>query len=312
MTQTRIAVIGEALVDIVVGGQAHAGGSPMNVAVGLARLGRPPVLHARIGDDANGDLIRAHLAADRVGIGAHTLVEGPSWTATATLAADGSAEYVFALAGEIAVPELDALTLVHTGSIGALREPGSSALLAAYHSAPAGTLRSFDPNIRADVIGPADAARRRVFELAAASHVVKLSDEDAAWLRPGSSLDDVLTELAQGDARLVVATCGAQGAVALADGVRYERPALSVDVVDTIGAGDAFMSGLLYGLLRDGTDRLLVGGTPIPQSAVVAALDTALVSGAITVSRAGANPPRPAELEEGLGAIRTVSDGDDR
>jgi fructokinase len=312
MNQARIAVIGEALVDIVVGGEAHAGGSPMNVAVGLARLGRPPVLHARIGDDAYGDLIRAHLAEDRVGVGAHTLVDGPSWTATATIAEDGSAEYDFALAGEIAVPELDELALVHTGSIGALREPGSSALLAAYRDAPAGTLRSFDPNIRADVIGPADAARRRVFELAAASQVVKLSDEDAAWLRPGASLDDVLDALAEGGTRFVVITRGAQGAVALVDGVRYERPAVRVDVVDTIGAGDAFMSGLLFGLLRDGTDRLLVDGAPIPAEDVVAALDTALVSGAITVSRAGANPPRPAELEERLDATRAVSDGDGR
>jgi len=312
MNQARIAVIGEALVDIVVGGEAHAGGSPMNVAVGLARLGRPLVLHARIGDDAYGDLIRAHLAEDRVGVGAHTLVDGPSWTATATIAEDGSAEYDFALAGEIAVPELDELALVHTGSIGALREPGSSALLAAYRDAPAETLRSFDPNIRADVIGPADAARRRVFELAAASQVVKLSDEDVAWLCPGASLDDVLDALAEGGTRFVVITRGAQGAVALVDGMRYERPAVRVDVVDTIGAGDAFMSGLLFGLLRDGTDRLLVDGVPIPAEDVVAALDTALVSGAITVSRAGANPPHPAELEERLDATRAVSDGDGR
>jgi fructokinase len=312
MNASRIAVIGEALVDIVVGGSAHAGGSPMNVAVGLARLGRPPVLHARIGDDAYGSTIRAHLAADRVGIGAHTLVDGPSWTATAALAEDGSAEYSFALAGEIAVPELHDLALVHAGSIGALREPGSSALLAAYRHAPAETLRSFDPNIRADVIGPADAARKRVFELAAASHVVKLSDEDAAWLRPGTSLDEILDEFAAGGTRFVAITRGAQGAVALVDGERYERPALPVDVVDTIGAGDAFMSGLLFGLLRDGTDRLLVEGAPIPPENVLAALDTALASGAITVSRAGANPPRPAELEERLAAARAVSSGDDR
>ncbi|MFD6698702.1 MULTISPECIES: carbohydrate kinase [unclassified Microbacterium] len=312
MTHPRIAVIGEALVDIVVGGAAHAGGSPMNVAVGLARLGRPPVLHARIGDDAYGDMIRAHLAADRVGVGADTLEAGESWTATATLAEDGSAEYEFALTGEITVPELDGLALVHTGSIGALREPGSSALLAAYRGAPDSTLRSFDPNIRVDVIGSADAARRRVFELAAVSHVVKLSDEDAAWLRPDAGVDEVLEELAAAGARFVAVTRGAQGVVALVDGVHYVRPALPVSVVDTIGAGDAFMSGLLFGLLRDGTDRLLVTGAPIPAENAVAALDTALASGAITVSRAGANPPHRAELEARLAATRDVSDGDDR
>lgn len=297
MTHAHIAVIGEALVDIVVGAGAHVGGSPLNVAVGLARLGIPSVLHSRIGDDDHGDAIRAHLAADRVGIGPATLVAGESWTATATIAADGSAEYEFALSGDIAVPDLRGVDLVHAGSIGALREPGSGALLTAYRAAPAHTVRSFDPNIRAAVIGPADRARERVFALAGASHVVKLSDEDAEWLRPGAAAEQVLEELAGGGTRFAVITRGARGALALTDGVLLERPAHSVRVVDTIGAGDSFMSGLLYALLRDGTDRLLADSAPVPADSVAAALDTALAAAAITVSRAGANPPTGAELD---------------
>ncbi|MGN8027131.1 PfkB family carbohydrate kinase [Microbacterium sp. 22242] len=300
MTQPRIGVIGEALVDIVVGGGTHVGGSPLNVAVGMARLGAPSVLHSRIGDDAYGDAIRAHLAVDRVGIGAHTLVAGASWTATATIAVDGSAEYDFALNGEIDVPDLQDLDLVHAGSIGALRDPGSAALLAAYREAPARTLRSFDPNIRAAVIGPADAARERVFALAAASQVVKLSDEDAEWLRPGAAPEHVLAELAAGGTRFAVITRGGQGAIALVDGARYDLAARPVTVADTIGAGDSFMSGLLFALLRDGTDRRLAAGAPVPADDVVAAVDTALAAAAITVSRAGANPPRTEELAESL------------
>ena len=290
---TRIAVVGEALVDVVVGGDSHAGGSPMNVAVGLTRLGYPSELNAWIGSDGHGDLIRAHLAADGVPLGAGTRSEGPSWTASVELDADGRAEYAFRLHGDISVPAIDEYELVHTGSIGALREPASSALLEAFRAALARTVRSFDPNIRAAVIGP---AADRVFALAASAQIVKLSDEDAAWLRPGRHPADVLLELADGGTRFAVITRGPEGALALVDGVVYERPALPVIVADTIGAGDAFMSGLLFGMLRDGADRLIAGGAPIPPQLVMSALDTALASAAIAVSRAGANPPHPDEL----------------
>lgn len=295
---TRIAVIGEALVDTIVGGETHAGGSPMNVAVGLTRLGYPAELHARIGSDRHGDLIRAHLAADGVPLGTRSLVEGASWVASVRVDAEGRAEYDFALDGEIPIPAIDEYALVHTGSIGALREPGSSALLDAFRAAPAQTVRSFDPNIRADVIGSADAAAARVFALAAAAQVVKLSDEDAAWLRPGAQPADVLKEFADGGTRFAVVTRGPEGALALVDGVLYERPAFPTTVMDTIGAGDAFMSGLLFGLLRDGTDRLIAAGEPLPGGPVISALDTALASAAITVSRTGANPPRSEDLEQ--------------
>lgn len=294
-----VAVLGEALVDIVVGGSAHAGGSPMNVAVGLARLGDPTVLHTRLGSDAHGDLLRAHLRTAGVELGADSVVDEPTWTATATLDAEGKAQYAFALGGAIAVPVLADLRLVHTGSIGALRAEEADAVRDAFHDADPGILRSFDPNIRADVMGPGAAARTR--RLAAECHVVKLSDEDAAWLHPGEELDSVLAQLASLGVRFAVITRGGDGCVALVDGVRYARAARPVAVVDTIGAGDAFMSGLLHGLLRDGIDRLLVGGDALPAGAVEAALDTALASAAVTVSRAGANPPDSNELATLLG-----------
>lgn len=288
------AVIGEALVDIVVGAAAHAGGSPMNVAVGLARLGEQTVLHTRIGPDAHGELIRSHLADAGVRLGAASLVAEPTWTATATLDAEGKAQYGFALGGAIAVPALGELRLVHTGSIGALRTEEADAVRAAFRTADPGILRSFDPNIRADVMG--DAARERTVLLARECQVLKLSDEDADWLRPGTDPWAVLEEFAALGVRFAVVTRGGAGCLALVDGIRYDRPARPVGVVDTIGAGDAFMSGLLFGLLRDGTDRRLVDGSPLPEGAVEPALDTALASAAITVSRAGANPPDSDEL----------------
>ncbi|WP_424936045.1 MULTISPECIES: PfkB family carbohydrate kinase [Bacteria] len=308
MPQT-VGVVGEALVDIVVGGETHPGGSPMNVAVGLARLGLSTVLHSRIGSDAHGAAIRAHLMRSGARIGPQTDVSGPSWTATATVDGEGKARYSFDLPGDIEVPELADLALVHTGSFAAVREPGSSALLAALRAAPASTLRSFDPNVRPDVMGAAETARERVREIAGECHVVKLSDEDAEWLVPGASPEDVLRMFADLGARFVVMTRGERGCLALADGTVVSRPALAIPLVDTIGAGDAFMSGLLAGLLREGADRVLVEGGQLGPERIRAALSSALASATIAVSRAGANPPTSAELDAALDVVHLAEAG---
>jgi len=300
----QVAVIGEALVDVVEGGETHPGGSPLNIAVGLARLGHPTTLHARIGTDAHGDLVRAHLDEAGVALGPDTLVPGSTSTAIARVDAEGKASYEFDIDWDIPVPEVTGARLVHTGSIGALREPGATAVRAALGAAAPGTLLTLDPNIRPDVIGARDEVLRRVADLAALCQVVKLSDEDAAWLAPEATLEQVLSDLAAHGARFVVVTRGAEGCLALVDGAWFARPARPVVVADTIGAGDAFMSGLLHALLRDGTDRLLAAGEPLQDGAVLAALEAALTSAALTVARAGANPPTSEELDEALRASR--------
>jgi fructokinase len=292
-----IAVVGEALVDIVAG-VAHPGGSPMNVAVGLARLGEPTVLHTLVGDDEHGELIRAHLASAGVTLGPDSVGATRTWSARATLDAAGSATYDFDLDGRIPVPPLQGLRLVHTGSIGALRDAEAEDVREAFAAADLGTMLSFDPNIRAAVMG--EQARERTFALAASCHVVKLSDEDAHWLRPGVPLEDVLSEVAGAGVRFGVITRGAQGCIARVDDEVHHREARTTIVSDTIGAGDAFMSGLLFGLLREDTDRALVTDVPLTVDAVVTALDCALASAAITVSRTGANPPTAAELAAAL------------
>lgn len=300
----QVAVIGEALVDVVEEGETHPGGSPMNIAVGLARLGHPTTLHARIGADAHGDLVRAHLDEAGVALGPDTLVPGSTSTAIARVDADGKASYEFDIDWDIPVPDVSGARLVHTGSIGALREPGATAVRAALSAAAPGTLLTLDPNIRPDVIGARDEVLRRVADLAGLCQVVKLSDEDAAWLAPEATLEQVLSDLAAHGARFVVVTRGAEGCLALVDGAWFARPARPVVVADTIGAGDAFMSGLLHALLHDGTDRLLAAGEPLGDDAVLAALEAALTSAALTVARAGANPPTSAELDEALRASR--------
>lgn len=295
----RVAVIGEALVDVVVGGEAHVGGSPLNVAVGLARLGLPARLHARAGSDAYGELIVSHLTRAGVELPPGFVDEGRTSTAAATIGPDGVASYEFDLDWSIPVPDVSDASVVHTGSIGAVLEPGGAAARAALTQAGPRTLRSFDPNIRPAIMGEPEAARALVRELASRCHVVKLSDEDALWLGAGSgeSPEEMLRAIAGSGARFAVMTRGERGCVAIVDGVRFERPAHPVELADTIGAGDAFMSGLLFGLVRDGGDRLLVEGAPLPSALVVRALDAAGASAAIAVSRRGAQPPSLAELD---------------
>lgn len=297
-------VIGEALVDVVAGGGAHVGGSPLNVAVGLAQLGLPTRLHARVGADAYGELITAHLQRAGVVQAPGFVDGGRTSTAVASIDEEGRVSYEFDLEWAIEAPAVEGAALVHTGSIAAVREPGGSVTRSAVHRAGPGTLRSFDPNIRPDVMGDPAAVRRHVRELAAHCHVVKLSDEDALWLGEdtGEEPAEVLRSIAASGVRLAVMTRGPLGCIALVDGEAHELPARPVSVADTIGAGDAFMSGLLFGLVRDGGDRLLAEGAPLPGGLVRRVLSTALESAAVAVSRTGARPPGLAELEAALEA----------
>lgn len=296
-----VRVIGEALVDIVerdgAPSETHPGGSPLNVAVGLARLGAPVTLHTLLGEDAHGDAVRAHLDASGVRLAPGSTGAGTTWTATAHLDETGAASYVFAMDGEIPVGDLGHPRLVHVGSIGALREPGSTGVLAALRALPGDVLRTFDPNIRADVLGAPEAVRARVAELAAVCGVVKLSDEDAEYLFSGDGIDAVLERIAALGPRVVVVTRGSEGSAALVDGIRIDTPSLPVVVADTIGAGDAFMSGLLAGLLGTGADRALVERREIPADDVRMVLATARASAALTVATPGANPPGRERLE---------------
>lgn len=297
---TRALVIGEALIDIVrrPGSEpvSHAGGSPMNVAYGLGRLGVPTTLVTQIGADAFGEIITRHLAAAGVDLLPGSVTAGATSSATATLDTDGAASYDFDLRWELPRLALPLpCTLIHTGSIAAILQPGGQSVHAAFTGAPAGTLLSYDPNVRPGIMGNRDDVVRAVEDLAAVAHVVKMSDEDAAWLYPGRSLDQIARDYVAAGVALFAITRGGDGALLRAGGATTELAAHPVTVADTIGAGDSFMSGLLY--------AILVGGAvePILQNELGAADlarlgQTALASAAITVSRSGANPPTVAEL----------------
>lgn len=290
-------VFGEALIDAVADAsdtRLTPGGSPMNVAVGLARLGVPVTLATQFGDDEHGRLIADHLAHDSVTV---DRADGPTSVARAELEADGSARYDFNIVWDRDAPVLDAgaaPAVAHTGSLGAFLQPGGRAAVQLFRQLPAVTVRSFDPNIRPALLEHADALQQfnRIVQQA---HVVKLSDEDADWLYPNVGPDNVLDRLLDAGVRLAAITRGSGGSTVASREARVQVAAPSVAVTDTIGAGDAYMSGLLFALLQ-GSGLHRVQESAIDTTLLTRVGAVAAASAAVAVSRAGANPPSPAEL----------------
>jgi fructokinase len=308
-----VAVAGEALVDFVPAGrpglfEAAPGGSPANVAVGLARLGVPVRLLARIADDLLGHRLRAHLAGNGVDLAVAVRAAEPSSLAIVAVGPDGMVEYDFRVQGtadwQWRDEELDGVldggvVALHSGSLALTMPPGADALQRLLARAQEAMTISYDPNCRPLLMGTPDAVRGRVEALVALADVVKASADDLAWLLPGRPPEQVAEAwLARGPS-VVAVTLGPAGVVMAAGqaGV-VRRPGLAVDVVDTVGAGDAFMSALLAGLHRRdllGADRRAdlrgVDGATLAELA-----DEAVLAASITCTRHGADPPTSADL----------------
>ena len=307
-------IIGEALVDVVIHPGAEPvdvpGGSPANVALGLARLGRDAELDCWIGTDARGQVVRAHLEASGVRLTSGSDGAERTSTAQATIGEDRAATYVFDLDWNPPYPERkesEAPLLVHAGSIAAVLEPGASTVRQVLSDFHATSTICYDPNARPQLMGEPEDARTTVEALISLSDLVKCSNEDIGWFYGVDDSDDAAVEevlqswLAMG-AAIVVVTRGKRGALALtASGVRLEVPA-NPDVVveDTVGAGDSFMGGLEDGLWSEdlvGADRR-EALRAIDAEALERVVRHAAAIADITVSRAGANPPTRAELED--------------
>lgn len=296
MSSGSVLVIGEALIDIVEGADGpreFVGGSPANVAFGVARQNIPVRLLTHIGRDARGAHIAAHLAAAGAGLLDTSWGGGATSTARARLQPDGSAQYEFDIDWRTASPALEDVSLIHTGSIALFLDPGAETVLQTLAAAPDGTLVTVDPNIRPALIPDPDQARERFARAARAAHIVKLSDEDAEWLAPGVAPEKLLADIASLGPRLVVMTRGGDGALALAEGEITPVAPVRVDVADTIGAGDAFMASLIVSALR--APELFTEASVREEI-----LRRAALTAAITVSRAGANPPTAAEVDAAL------------
>ena len=305
-----LTVIGEGLVDVVQrssGIEAHVGGSPLNVAVGLARLGHPVQFIGRYGRDAYGDSVAAHLRSSSVML--PLAPDGlPTSVATALVDDDGAATYTFDLAWELPglgerLPfMLQGSRLLHTGSIATMLAPGATEVLAAVeHAHPASTI-SFDPNCRPSIITDVDYARRQAEKFVTLSDIVKASDEDLALLYPGvDPLESARRWLALGGAEgpaMVVVTRGAAGPWGITAAGEAEFAAPRVEVADTVGAGDSFMAALLSGVVDRGLDgaQNRADLRELPAEGLAALLAHASRAAAVTVSRPGANPPTRAEL----------------
>lgn len=289
-------VIGEALIDVV-DHVEHVGGSPLNVAVGLARLGRDVDLLTHIGDDERGRRIADYVKASGAQLVPGSTSADRTPTAVATIEDDGSAAYTFDLDWQLSgTPEVAPPLFVHTGSIAAVREPGCLAVAALLDAYRVSATLSFDPNVRPSLIADRDVARERVARLVERSDIVKASDEDLRWIDPDHEPEwTAQAWLASGPA-LVVVTMGDRGALAFCSAGRVRVAARPVAVVDTVGAGDAFMVGLLdalWGFL--GADRR-AALSRIGLDALTAALESASLLSALTVGRAGADLPDRAAL----------------
>ncbi|WP_299050542.1 PfkB family carbohydrate kinase [uncultured Nocardioides sp.] len=299
-----VLVVGEALVDVLRGDDGTdtdlPGGSAANVAVALARLGRPTWLATCFADDRLGRLLDAHLSRDGVRMAADpgAVVDHTS-SAVVTLAPDGSASYEFDLDWRLGgLRDLPEVVAVHTCSLGAVLEPGADDVLALVRRLASTALVSYDVNVRAVVTGTGPDVVGRIEATAAAADVVKASDEDLEHLYPDlDPLDGARRLLALGPA-VVVLTRGEHGPTWVSTDGETSVAAPRVAVADTIGAGDTFCAAMLHGLWERGVvgpearARLLA----LDADARAELLALAARAAAITVSRPGADPPYAEEL----------------
>ncbi|WP_246000234.1 PfkB family carbohydrate kinase [Nocardioides pocheonensis] len=299
-----ILVVGESLVDVVKRSdgsiEEHPGGSPANVAVALARLGATVELGTAYSGDRLGRLLDKHFELAGVGFAGDPHVLGHTSSAVATIDEAGAATYLFDIGGQLTPPlPSEEPVLVHTGSLAAVLEPGCLVVAETVARLAATATISYDVNARPAATGVTAELVRQVESLAAASDVVKASDEDLVALYPGREAASSARHLLDLGAGAVVETRGAGGAACYTPGGRIECVAEPVTVADTIGAGDSFCAAMLDGLRLRG----LLGAEnrealrSLPLDAWREVLARATRAAAITVSRQGANPPTRVELD---------------
>lgn len=305
MTTPAVVVAGEALVDLVPSGDTlrpSAAGSPVNVAVGLGRLGVAAAFVGTVSTDGFGDLVATRLDDAGVALDLLSPVAAPTTLAVVHLDAEGRASYGFYLE-ETSAAALRAETLptlpdgavlhVSFGAIGPTHQPAGAALLHLLHREAGQRLVSLDPNVRPSALDERTVGRLEA--AVAACDLVKVSDDDLALLHPDEAPETVAARWAGAGPALVVVTRGPDGAVAFGPNGRLEVAGLQVDVADTVGAGDAFTSGLLAGAASRGLldrETLRAAG----DDAFRAVLEHAVQVSALACTRPGADPPTGAEL----------------
>ena len=302
-----ITVVGEALIDLVIDPAGHVtaalGGAPFNTARACGRLGADVTFVGVLSDDRFGSMLRDQLVADGVDVSCAPVVGAPTTLAAAELDERGAASYRFYIEGTSAPaldhePVLAADGVVFTGGLALVLEPMASTVEQLVTSATDDRVVVLDVNCRPLVIDDRDAYVERVRRVVARTAIVKVSDEDLAWLADVPPLETARRWAGEGPA-LVIVTMGGRGAVGMtSDGRRVEVGAPRVTVADTVGAGDSFMAGLIDGLWSAdllGADRR-TALRRASDATIRVVLERCARIAAITVSRPGADPPRRSEL----------------
>jgi fructokinase len=274
----------------------------------MARLGQPSQLLARLSHDAFGRQLRAHAVANGVDVGLAVEASEPSTLAVVGLDENHNAIYDFYVNGTADWQWTDAelsritddVSWVHTGSLASWTRPGTGRIEAKLRELrAAGTaIVSFDPNVRPALMPDRDDAVATIERLVGLAHVVKASAEDLDWLYPGRPVNDALNAWRALGPSVVVVTDGGRGAHAVGtSGEPFTVSAPQISVVDTVGAGDAFMAGLINALVR--TDLF---ASDAAQELLRRVIDEAALVAALTCQRAGADPPTAAELAAASGS----------
>jgi fructokinase len=298
-----VLVVGEALIDLIVSPdgriEAVPGGGPFNVARTIARLGVPASFGGGVSDDAFGRRIADLLVADGVDVPVAVRAGRPTTLALAELDEGGAATYRFYLTGTSAaqveladLPPLGDVRVLAVGTLGLVMEPIASTVDAAAAGVGADVLVFVDPNCRPGTISDEPAYRALLERLFARADIVKVSGDDLAYLDPSAAAIDVARGIQARGARIVLFTDGADAVRIVHSGGELTVDVPTVDIVDTVGAGDSFGGAFLA--FWDAAGR---GRTDLDDlDAVRATVERAVVVAGITCTRAGANPPHLDEL----------------
>ena len=296
-------VCGEVLVDLIPQPESNErvgiiGGGPVNTAKALARLGQQVEFINGISSDQWGVKAKAELDIDNVGTEFSKFSDKPTCQAIVTLDENGSATYEFIIEdtatfdfSEDWLPDAykHKPSLLHIGTLATVVEPGASALfdwaLGISELAPI----VYDPNIRPAVISNRDQYRESVEKWVGISAVVKVSDDDLAWLYPGEDPIEIAKRWVDSGVAVVVITKGSEGLIGVTEHGVVSAPGVQVEVVDTIGAGDTVGAVIAEAITTYGLDEL-------HGAALLVALEKAAQAAAITCSRKGAEPPTAREL----------------
>ena len=287
-----------------------AGGSCLNIAVGMARLGAPAGFVGGISTDLFGSIVADHALTSEVDL-RYTIRSAHQTTLAFVRHVGGEPHYAFydeATASrnwtyrQGSIP-FDQIEAIHVGSTTLANDQGAAQTLAMIADASASTTISFDPNCRPNVVGHKSRYVDQMDAFAAAADIVRMSDVDFEYLYGGRDHGEKAKSLLAAGASLVVVTRGIKGAQAwhaAAGPVEVEAP--KTEVVDTIGAGDSFQAALLFGLRAIGRIKR-EALAQMSSDELHRALSFASICAAITVGRAGADPPRQSDVGPALSRL---------